>query len=116
MPNRGIGFGILKYIRRKQAFVKYPWPEIVFNYAGQFDQEIETPWFSAGEQSVGNRFSPHQTRVHTLEITGIILNQRLNLFLIYDGSRFLHSNMQQLMNRFASSIRQILDHCLHHTP
>lgn len=42
VPHRGVGFGVLKYLSKNEAFrtrmQQIPAPEINFNYLGQFDQ------------------------------------------------------------------------------
>lgn len=50
VPNKGIGYGILRYLTKDQtksaSLVAAPFPEISFNYLGQFDEEnsADMPW------------------------------------------------------------------------
>ena len=40
VPQRGIGYGVLKYLRGQQGVCALPEPQLLFNYLGQIEQDI----------------------------------------------------------------------------
>lgn len=111
VPNRGIGYGILRYIVRDEGLSGGTRPDICFNYLGQFDEVAETNWFSLESMSPGQTVSPSHKRVHALDINAMVLNKQLNLFLTYDGTRFQESAMQKLLENYFAQLRNLLKHC-----
>jgi amino acid adenylation domain-containing protein/non-ribosomal peptide synthase protein (TIGR01720 family) len=111
VPNRGLGYGILRYIVRDESLSRGSRPDICFNYLGQFDEVAETNWFSLESMSPGQTVSPSHKRVHALDINAMVLNKQLNLFLTYDGTRFQVSAMQKLLEFYSAELRNLLKHC-----
>ncbi|MGI8634025.1 MAG: condensation domain-containing protein, partial [Segetibacter sp.] len=54
VPDKGLGYGVLKYINKEEALQNTePW-EIVFNYLGQLDNIVrESKWFAGAGESTG---------------------------------------------------------------
>ncbi|MFM9158433.1 MAG: condensation domain-containing protein, partial [Dolichospermum sp.] len=72
IPNRGIGYGILRYLCQNidicQQLEKLPQPQISFNYLGQFDQiQSEPILLGFAPESPGRIFSPKAARGHILD-------------------------------------------------
>ncbi|NER25073.1 MAG: hypothetical protein F6J96_31110 [Symploca sp. SIO1C2] len=72
IPNRGIGYGILRYLCKdtavNQQIQSIPTPEISFNYLGQFDQVTSQTGWKLASESTGANQSSKQTRNHLLNI------------------------------------------------
>ena len=54
IPDKGLGYGILKYINRNDKLnTRQSW-NIVFNYLGQIDNIVDSgKWFSGAKESAG---------------------------------------------------------------
>lgn len=105
MPNRGIGYSILRYIAEDEILSQRPLPETVFNYIGRIDEEIETESFSMAAEPPGQIFSPAQKRAHPLELTGVIVKGCFMLFAFYDKSRFSLSAIQRFLENYRRMLR-----------
>lgn len=53
IPNNGIGYGILKYLRKDEGLIKDEKPPILFNYLGELDHDLTTEQFSSSKLSTG---------------------------------------------------------------
>lgn len=53
IPNNGIGYGILKYLRKDEGLLKDEKPPILFNYLGELDHDLTTEQFSSSKLSAG---------------------------------------------------------------
>ncbi len=59
VPNKGIGYGLLKHLREEKG---EPWklhPEIGFNYMGQYDEDMQqgSGQFELSQEEMGPQFS-----------------------------------------------------------
>ncbi|MDY7092223.1 MAG: amino acid adenylation domain-containing protein [Acidobacteriota bacterium] len=93
VPGHGIGYGLLRYLRRDlpaaRRLAEAPEPEVLFNYLGQVDQALgEKSPFSPAPESAGPAQSEVGERSHILDITASVGAGRLHLRWEY--SRGLH--------------------------
>ncbi len=111
IPNRGIGYGLLRYLAEDDEISALPQSEISFNYLGQFDEDADTKWFSFAEESPGQMVSSSQKRPHALDINGMVLKKQLNLAITYDGTRFLKATIQRFLENYCGALRELIEHC-----
>ncbi|MEH2088950.1 amino acid adenylation domain-containing protein [Nostoc sp.] len=115
IPNRGIGYGILRYLCKEPTVNEQieiiPASEISFNYLGQFDQvQSETGWKFAPE-SAGASQSLKQTRDHIFDINALIVEGKLGIDWTYDSYIHTRSTVENLAQSYIQSIRSIIEHC-----
>ncbi|MEO0769074.1 MAG: amino acid adenylation domain-containing protein, partial [Cyanobacteria bacterium J06649_4] len=114
IPNRGIGFGILRYLSDPEVSDRIkaiPTPEICFNYLGQFDQiQSESGWQLSSE-STGEDASPQLLRSYLLDINALIVNGELQINWTY-SDRFHHKQtVEGLAQSYLQAIRRVIEHC-----
>ncbi|MEH2156362.1 MAG: amino acid adenylation domain-containing protein [Nostoc sp.] len=115
IPNRGIGYGILRYLCKdptvNEQVETIPASEISFNYLGQFDQvQSETGWKFAPE-SAGASQSLKQTRDHLFDINALVVEGKLGIEWTYDSHIHTRSTVEKLAQSYIQSIRSIIEHC-----
>ncbi|MFM7367894.1 MAG: condensation domain-containing protein, partial [Sphaerospermopsis kisseleviana] len=115
IPNRGIGYGILRYLCEepniKQQLQTIPTPEISFNYLGQFDQvQLETRWKFATE-SVGSDQSLKQIQNHLLDINSLVVDGELQINWTYSSHAYNSATVEKLAQSYTQAIRSIIEHC-----
>jgi amino acid adenylation domain-containing protein/non-ribosomal peptide synthase protein (TIGR01720 family) len=116
VPNRGIGYGLLRYLTQDstiplklQALAK---AEVLFNYLGQFDQVLpETSSFRLAKESTGSTCSPLQRRGHLLEIDGFVVEGMLHLEWIYSENVHQRVTVERLAQAFIEQLTSALAHC-----
>ncbi|MCP5051334.1 MAG: amino acid adenylation domain-containing protein [bacterium] len=116
VPNKGIGFGILKYLSpHSRELAAHETPEISFNYLGEFrygeDDEKEGALFSTSKLSPGTGFSPQMEHLYTLDIGGILENRRLTLHISFNKYEFRSETIQRLVDLYKSALLEITRHC-----
>ncbi|HSS49779.1 MAG TPA: condensation domain-containing protein, partial [Thermoanaerobaculia bacterium] len=115
IPNRGIGYGLLRYLRadeRSEPLRRLPSPEVAFNYLGRFDDAIDAAAFlrpSAGP--AGPLRDPRQSRDHLLEVNGLIAGGRLRLTWTYSENLHRRSTLEALSAGFVTCLRAVIAHC-----
>ena len=112
IPGRGIGYGILRYLRQHPDLQDQPEPALVFNYLGQFDQALAaSTLFAFAPEPTGPWHSPRQQRRHTLEVNCLVLAGRLEFQWSYPGSLAEPDAVPAFRDHFLRSLRELTDHC-----
>lgn len=113
IPDKGIGYGILKYLtdseRKTIQFGKAP--EIGFNYLGQFNDTEHQQMFSFSGLASGKDITPTWQREQTLEMSAMVTQNQLYFNLSYPPSRFQTTTMKQLLHTLKQYLHQIINHC-----
>jgi amino acid adenylation domain-containing protein/non-ribosomal peptide synthase protein (TIGR01720 family) len=126
IPQHGIGYGLLRYVREDQEIARQlqelPQAEMSFNYLGQFDQEAsEQSRFRPARESSGPGLSRHGKRTHLLELLGGVAGDQLRLTWVYSTHVHNHATIERLAQRYLEALRTLIAHCLSpeaggHTP
>lgn len=125
VPNRGIGYGVLRYLSDDAAIVRQlaalPRAEVLFNYLGQWDRALAgSSHFRFARPIIGS-LDGRGLRSHALEINAFVLDGRLQVDWSYSESLHRDSSVRRCAEQFAAALRALIDHCLSardpgHTP
>jgi amino acid adenylation domain-containing protein/non-ribosomal peptide synthase protein (TIGR01720 family) len=113
VPDRGIGFGVLKYICQTVSLQgNDPW-DIVFNYLGQSDRLVneEGPVRKAGElpgQAMAKDFPVRDK----LSVNSIIQNGELVLEWGYSSHHFDDEGIAELAALYVTALEGLITHCV----
>ncbi|WP_311083014.1 non-ribosomal peptide synthetase [Paenibacillus polymyxa] len=119
IPQKGIGYGVLKYLADRQTqtpeapAIFTTDPEISFNYLGQFDQDMKGNDLQSSSYEGGMPLSPTMARTYTLDFGGIISGGQLGLTISYSRTSYRPETIERLAKLLESSLREILAHCIH---
>src|SRR5205807_572030 len=113
VPNRGIGYGILRYLSREPTIVErlcvLPQAEISFNYLGQFEQAAaEIPLFGPAEESSGPAVSQRASRSYLLDINGLVADTQLRVEWTYSEHLHHRATIEKLAERFLEALRLLI--------
>ncbi|MGF6358332.1 amino acid adenylation domain-containing protein/non-ribosomal peptide synthase protein (TIGR01720 family), partial [Paenibacillus sp. 4624] len=113
IPNKGIGYGILRYLsvpRDGEPFALEP--EISFNYLGQFDQDVESNGLQSSPFSAGADSSPNAVMDFVLDINGMVSGGMLELTIRYGETQYKQETIEKLGTLLQSSLREVILHCV----
>jgi amino acid adenylation domain-containing protein/non-ribosomal peptide synthase protein (TIGR01720 family) len=115
IPNKGIGYGILRCIsglpEPDREILKIE-PEIGFNYLGQFDEDLTGAGFKKSPYSTGNSRSPESQPPHKININGMVVNRKLIFTFSSDSNTFTREQGEAFANCFKHNLQKIITHCL----
>jgi non-ribosomal peptide synthase protein (TIGR01720 family) len=116
IPNRGIGYGVLRYLSVDRSVAAQlqtlPQAEVRFNYLGQFDRVLpESSLFGLVKQAPGNSRSPRGNRRYLLDINGLVLGGQLQLEWTYSEQIHQHSTIAKLAQGYIEALRSLIAHC-----
>jgi len=111
--SRNISYGLLRYLSAdtsvRDALKSLPQPEILFNFIGQVDQLFsETSLFALINDQCGPTRGPQALRRYLLEVTGIVVDRKLRLNLIYSENIHRRETIDSLANDFANTLRSLI--------
>jgi non-ribosomal peptide synthase protein (TIGR01720 family) len=116
IPNRGIGYGVLRYLNADKQVAQHlralPAAEVMFTYLGQFDQVLgpSSPFRLVRESSRLGR-GPREDRHYLLEVDGFIVESQLQLDLTYSNNVHRRSTIEGLAQSFIEELRKLIAHC-----
>lgn len=108
IPNEGIGYGVLRYLKKNDGLTQRP--PVIFNFLGNqkpFESSVlgQGKFISKGVRSAGSE------RYHLLEINAFIEEQQLNLLFSYSEQFHKPESIQSLIEFFEKALRQVIEHC-----
>ncbi len=113
IPRLGVGYGVLRYLRRENSLVKQPLPAISFNYLGQFDDGNETSRLFRVNTGVNVvERDPRNIRPFELGVTASVRQGELSLGISYSTHRWAVDNIRHLMELFRTQILELIQFCL----
>jgi amino acid adenylation domain-containing protein/non-ribosomal peptide synthase protein (TIGR01720 family) len=116
IPNRGIGYGLLRYLSRDAQLAAklqaLPQAEVSFNYLGQFGPPAaESSPLAPARESYGPTSSPRSNRSHLLGINGSVAESRFQLDWTYSENVHQRSTIDRLAQDFMQALRSLIAHC-----
>ena len=112
LPRRGIGYGILKYLRGERELAERLdalRAQVRFNYLGQFGQgAAEVLPYGPAPELAGPPQSPRGLRTHPLSITAAVSEGQLRVHFKYSENLHHQSTIERLVESFASSLRALV--------
>jgi amino acid adenylation domain-containing protein/non-ribosomal peptide synthase protein (TIGR01720 family) len=124
IPNKGIGYGILRYLlpgKKEESLSIAVEPEINFNYLGKFGQLVdnaadagagsESIGFTLSAMKVGHSISPEMERKYLIDINGIVVDGRLQVYFAFNTYEFNTSTIKELVDKYKENLIKIIEHC-----
>jgi amino acid adenylation domain-containing protein/non-ribosomal peptide synthase protein (TIGR01720 family) len=116
IPQRGIGYGLLRYLSADPAISAQlrdqPRAEVSFNYLGQFDQTAEaSSTFGPAAEARGPDRSPQGLRDCVLGINGSVIGGRLQMEWSYSANLHRQATVERLAQEFIAALRNLITHC-----
>ena len=116
IPNRGIGYGVLRYLSRNaevsEQLHELPQAEVRFNYLGQFDQALsDSSFFRLTRDSSGSVPSQEGMRRYLLDVFGSVVGGQLQIDWTFSENVHRHGTVEDLAQRYISELHCLIVHC-----
>jgi amino acid adenylation domain-containing protein/non-ribosomal peptide synthase protein (TIGR01720 family) len=115
VPDRGIGYGILRHLcdpATRREMERLPRAAVSFNYLGQFDPEsTSASLFRKSPATAGRDLDPRGTRSDVLGINGAVSQGRLEVAFTYSENLHRRETIERLAQGFAEALRGLIAHC-----
>ncbi|WP_081694816.1 MULTISPECIES: non-ribosomal peptide synthetase [Planktothrix] len=116
IPHKGIGYGLLRYLRRDQEIVTQlaalSQAEISFNYLGQFSQVLnQNSLIQLASESSGLDHSLEGQRPHLLNINAIVTNEQLQIDWKYSTHVHKSTTIEKIAQDFVEVLQELIVYC-----
>ena len=116
IPNRGLGFGLLRYCCQAQDVQReiktLADPQVCFNYLGRMDKDwVDLSRFEKSDESVGQERSTIGSRPYLLEFNGYIKNGQFYLDCSYSQNIHKKSTIGRLISHYIEILGDLINHC-----
>jgi len=111
----GINFGIFKYIKDdliQSDILNKIQPNIVFNYLGQFRDEIAPGGWTFETDSLNLETGGDELRQHLIEINSMITSSRLVMNIEYSKNIHDEQFIKSFADQYLNALRDVLNHCM----
>ncbi|MGE7202903.1 lichenysin non-ribosomal peptide synthetase LicA [Bacillus haynesii] len=112
IPNKGIGYGIYRYLTEEGKEAQPIKRDISFNYLGQFTEMADSGLFTRSTLPSGDPLSPETEKPNALDIVGYIENGILTMSIAYHSLEYKESTVAAVAASFKTYLLQLIDHCL----
>lgn len=110
IPNRGVDYGVLRYLNRELLLFYQQKPSISFNYLGQFDQVFSKESLFIQE----TRFTfldhaPESKPSHLIDVIGMVKDEKLHFVWMYSREQFSRLTIQAIVDGMLRHLRQLIN-------
>ncbi|MFH8609681.1 non-ribosomal peptide synthase/polyketide synthase [Streptomyces sp. NPDC018029] len=112
VPDRGIGYGVLRHLAREERLTGAPEPGISFNYLGRFDWSAdEGTLVAAVPGGLGGAEAPDTERPHLLDVVARVEDDQLEITWYYSAGRHREETVSALADAMLRALGDIVAHC-----
>jgi non-ribosomal peptide synthase protein (TIGR01720 family) len=116
VPQRGIGYGLLRSMRgaegQAEKLAGMQKAEIIFNYLGQLDQILDPSMYVPAKESSGPQQDLGSRRTHLLEVYGSVAEGCLQLKWTYSENIHNEATIKQLAQACVDALHRLIEHCV----
>ncbi|PIK32704.1 non-ribosomal peptide synthetase, partial [Bacillus siamensis] len=112
IPNKGIGYGILKYLNEDPELKAAPQPPLLFNYLGQMDEDLQNAAFSSSGLPTGESIGSRHTRENAMEMNAIVLDGQLVIDTTYNTKVYSKQTVKHFTEAYKEALYEVIGHCV----
>src|SRR5579864_2890291 len=114
IPQKGLGYGVLRYLGAKGGEGKRPGEgELLINYLGQFDQAMGADaLLQAGGEGSGGAVSGGMERSSKVELNAMVVGGRLQMIWSYSQQKYRRETIAELAEGYETSLLEVIAHCI----
>jgi non-ribosomal peptide synthase protein (TIGR01720 family) len=115
VPQRGLGYGVLRYSSpERERLADSPVPPVLFNYLGQFDQVFSQPEarFAPCDDPSGEAEDPENRFPWQIGVNCMVIERRLSMTWNYDPELHRHAAVRALAEEYVRALLGVLRHCV----
>ncbi|MBK8552373.1 MAG: hypothetical protein IPL53_15415 [Ignavibacteria bacterium] len=113
VPDKGLGYGVLKYINKDEKLLNSESPDIIFNYLGQSDNILSgSKWFSMADEPAGMAISEDYIFSNKLSVNAIVQKGEMVLHWTYSKKHYEKQTIDKIVQNYKSNLELLIANCL----
>jgi len=108
IPAKGIGYGIIKYMKGidlqncgNMAFIR-------FNFLGSFKNEVDNELFTAASNAHGSEICSKNNMTAKIEINCMVVKSKLEIEMLYNSGAYAQKTLEYLKDCFLNYLDRII--------
>ena len=111
VPNKGLSYGVYRYLQARRELVDQQEPNILLNFLGQVDKTMpETSYYKIMEDLAGS-FADDNARTHALGILSFVKKGKLTIEWDFVPEEVSPHQIQSLSESFSNHFGELLFYC-----
>jgi amino acid adenylation domain-containing protein/non-ribosomal peptide synthase protein (TIGR01720 family) len=113
VPDKGLGYGVLKYIVKEETLqIKKCW-DVTFNYLGRLDNLAgESTWIKGSGEGAEASRNEDQIIEEKLSVNGRVISGELILDWGYSSKHFNEATVQKIASAYIDCLASLITHCI----
>ncbi|EJV87811.1 non-ribosomal peptide synthetase [Bacillus cereus] len=112
VPNKGIGYGMLKYLTKEGVNKGINLQtDISFNYLGQFDQDINSGLLFYSNLNKGSEMSPLMRLDQSIQINSLVESGRLKIKVEFNEKKYTKVIIEKFIQIFKAKLIETITYC-----
>jgi non-ribosomal peptide synthase protein (TIGR01720 family) len=114
IPNKGINYGVLRYlVGKKGEMEEMPQAEVSFNYLGRLEQGMgEGEMLKLTTETCGRVRGERNERRYLLDVEASVIEGRLRVEWEYNERLHRAETIERLAGLYLVALERLIDHCL----
>ncbi len=116
VPNKGIGYGLLRYLHADEQVRSSLQPAVPvalsFNYLGQFQHTGGSAAFDLAPEGSGANQAEDQTRAELLSVVASVSQGRLQVNCQYSSECYSDTAIEQFCSGYLAALSELIRHCV----
>jgi non-ribosomal peptide synthase protein (TIGR01720 family) len=113
VPDKGMAYGVLKYINKELSLSATPGWDIVFNYLGQLGNVVsDSRWISAAAEPSGQSIGDEHSTTDKFSVNSLVIGGELIINWAYSSLHYEEVTAKQLSEKYLSNLSLLIDHCM----
>lgn len=110
IPNKGIGFGVLKYLaeRINDNNRRY----IRFNYLGDISNTFRNEYFDLSNEESGSDISKSAKMTSLVDIIAIIKDKKINISMTFSEAEFEKIEVGKFLDLYINELNELANYCV----
>ncbi|HEY1167318.1 MAG TPA: amino acid adenylation domain-containing protein, partial [Chitinophaga sp.] len=111
IPNKGIGYGMLKYLNKDYHHLNYT-PAVLFNFLGDFDTSFtdkDNVGFGYATEAIGANIAKENTDEVLLNVSGSVVAGRLHIGIMYAAAVHNDDTIAQLQAAYKKHLVELIE-------
>ncbi|WBW99495.1 non-ribosomal peptide synthetase [Oceanirhabdus sp. W0125-5] len=111
IKNKEINYNIFKYMTSNDNQLTQE-SDIIFNYLGQFDSDINTETFNLSDYSSGQNIGNKNQISYKLEVNAVVIEQELNIHIKYNNNEYEVETIKKIAANYKNDLEKLIIYCM----
>ena len=113
IPNKGVGYGMLKYLNKDKVIKNEETPNVCFNYLGQVaENNLEKNNITMSSLNINCDIGDEITSIYDMDLSCIIKNNKLVVNISFNNEKIDEETAEKIIDSYIKELSKIIKFCV----